>query len=84
MKAPGAAPGMMTEQQFRFSGSQPYLLMITGGSDDTVVFSTPTGYHDLPVKNGADHVWHDVQGGDHVGKTIRPHIYTFVRYLFKG
>ncbi len=82
--APGVAPGMMTEQQFRFSGSKPYLLMITAGSDDTVVYQTPAAYHDLLNQNGVDHVWHYVQGGDHVGKSIRPHIYTFVRYLFKG
>ena len=82
--APGVAPGMIAENQFRFGNKKPYLLMITGGSDDTVVYSTPTGYHDLLVKNGVDHVWHYVQGGDHVGKSIRPHMYTFVRYLFKG
>ena len=58
--------------------------MITAGSDDTVVYQTPVAYHDLLDKNGVDHVWHYVQGGDHVGKSIRPHMYTFVRYLFKG
>jgi enterochelin esterase-like enzyme len=82
--APGVAPGMMTEQQFRFGDQKPYLLMITAGSDDTVVYQTPVAYHDLLDKNGVDHVWHYVQGGDHVGKSIRPHMYTFVRYLFKG
>jgi len=82
--APGVAPGLISEKNFRFGDAKPYLLMITGGSDDTVVFNTPTGYHDLLVKNGVDHVWHYVQGGDHVGKSIRPHMYTFVRYLFKA
>ncbi len=82
--APGVAPGMISENDFRFGGQKPYLLMITGGTDDTVVYNTPGTYHDLLAKNGVDHVWHLVQGGDHVGRSIRPHMYTFVRYLFKG
>ena len=82
--APGVAPGMISEKDFRFNGQKPYLLMITGGTNDTVVYNTPGTYHDLLAKNGVDHVWHLVQGGDHVGRSIRPHMYTFVRYLFKG
>ena len=82
--APGVAPGMISENDFRFNGQKPYLLMITGGTNDTVVYNTPGTYHDLLAKNGVDHVWHLVQGGDHVGRSIRPHMYTFVRYLFKG
>lgn len=82
--APGVAPGIISENDFRFNGQKPYLLMITGGTDDTVVYNTPGTYHDLLTKNGVDHVWHLVQGGDHVGRSIRPHMYTFVRYLFKG
>lgn len=82
--APGVAPGLISADSFRFGDAKPYLLMITGGSDDTVVYNTPTGYHDLLTQNGVDHVWHYVQGGDHVGKSIRPHMYTFVRYLFKA
>ena len=82
--APGVAPGLIGAEQFRFGDVKPYLLMITGGSDDTVVYNTPGTYHDLLDQNGVDHVWHYVIGGDHVGKSIRPHMYTFVRYIFKG
>lgn len=82
--APGVAPGLIAANQFRFGDVKPYLLMITAGSDDNVVYQTPGAYHDLLVQNGLDHVWHYVQGGDHVGKSIRPHMYTFVQYIFKA
>jgi enterochelin esterase-like enzyme len=46
--------------------------------------TAPAGYHTTLTNNGVTYVWHYVTGGDHGGKTIRPHIYNFVRAIFKA
>ena len=64
--------------------NNPYMLFISAGSNDTLIWSTPAGYHDTLNKNGVTHIWHYVTGGDHGGKTIRPHMYNFIRHVFKA
>ena len=83
--APGVSPGLIAENDFNFSKSStpPYLVMITAGSNDTVVYSSPEDYHNILNKNNSTHVWHYVNGGAHGGNSMRPHMYTFVRYIFK-
>lgn len=83
--APGVSPGLIAENDFNFSKSStpPYLVMITAGSNDTVVYSSPENYHNILNKNNSTHVWHYVNGGAHGGNSMRPHMYTFVRYIFK-
>ena len=60
------------------------MLFISAGSNDTLIWSTPAGYHDTLNTNGVTHIWHYVTGGDHGGKTIRPHMYNFIRHVFKA
>ena len=82
------APGLTTDQiqpeNLKFGETEPYMLFISAGSDDTLIYSTPAGYHDTLNTNGVTHIWHYVTGGDHGGKTIRPHMYNFIRYIFKA
>ena len=79
------APGVpLSNDKFTFNDVEPYLFMITAGSNDTVVYSTPEGYHNTLTANNTTHIWHYVNGGDHGGKTIRPHMYNFIRYIFKA
>ena len=66
------------------SDDMPYLLFITAGSNDDVVYTTPSGYHDNFTKNGVPHVWHYVQGGAHGDNSIHPHLYNFVRAVFQA
>ncbi|MBQ6033932.1 MAG: hypothetical protein IJL33_00370, partial [Ruminococcus sp.] len=64
---------------------QPYLLMITGGTQDDVVgLNTPEGYHNNFNKNNVPHVWHVVQGGHHGDDSIHSHLYSFVRGIFQA
>ena len=79
------APGVpLSENQFKFSDTEPYLFLVSAGSNDTLIYNTPEGYHNTLTKNNTTHIWHYVNGGDHGGKTIRPHVYNFVRYIFKA
>lgn len=76
------APGLNVSSLAK-GGESLNLLMISGGSNDTVVSNIPGSYHDELVSKNVTHVWHYVNGGAHGGNTIRPHMYNFVRYIFK-
>ncbi len=82
--APGVTPGLIAENDYKFTGESPYLLLLTAGSNDQVVYSTPEGYHNVMTKNGVPHIWHYVNGGYHGGNCIRAHMYNFVRFAFKA
>lgn len=82
--APGVSPGLIAEGDFKFTSESPYLLLLTAGSDDTVVYSSPEGYHNILTNNSVPHVWHYVNGGYHGGNCIRAHMYNFVRAAFKA
>ena len=59
-------------------------LMITGGTNDTVVGTFPKQYHELYEKKGIDHIWFEVQGGGHDASVGTPLFYNFFRNLFKA
>lgn len=93
--APGVTPatdyagehvGSMTEDEFKISNKayEPYLLMITGGTNDGTVGTFPQSYHELFTKNGQDHVWLEVPGGGHDNSSVIPHMYNFIRNIFKA
>ena len=82
--APGLTTDLLSDSQLTFGSVKPYLLFVSAGSNDTLIYQTPSGYHDAMTKNGTTHIWHYVNGGDHGGKTIRPHMYNFVRAVFKA
>ncbi len=82
--APGVSPGLIAESDFKFAGESPYLLLLTAGSNDTVVYDSPAGYHDILTSNNVPHIWHYVNGGYHGGNCIRAHMYNFVRAAFKA
>lgn len=78
------APGVTGSFKWKSEEEAPYLLFITAGSNDEVVYTTPSGYHDNFTKNGVPHVWHYVNGGYHGDNSIHAHIYNFVRAVFKA
>lgn len=82
--APGLTTDLFNEGDLKFTSNEPYLLLLSAGSTDDIVHSVPEGYHNAMTANGTTHLWHYVIGGYHGGNTIRPHIYNFVRALFKA
>ena len=66
------------------SGKEPYLVMITAGSNDTVVYDTPKPYHESFEANGVPHIWHYVNGGAHGDNSIVAHLYNFARFVFQA
>ncbi|MGN0582000.1 MAG: glycoside hydrolase family 11 protein, partial [Oscillospiraceae bacterium] len=90
--APGIVPaqdmflnhrGSMTEAEFGFK-TAPYLLMIGGGTNDTVVGTFPKQYSELYTQKGQDHIWFEVQGGGHDASVGTPLFYNYFRNLFKA
>ena len=77
-------PGQLQESQLRPAYEAPYLLMITGGSQDGTVGTQPSVYHNILIGNGVDHVWHYVTAGAHDASSVKPHFYNYLRYIFNA
>ena len=78
-------PGCMQESEMKFRdvGPEPAVFMITGGTNDSVVGTFPKQYSDILTRNGVDHVYQSIPGGSHGADSVKPHLYTFMRYAFK-
>ena len=61
---------------------KPYILLISGGTNDGTVGVYPEGYHTTLEDNYVDHVWHSISGTGHDGSSVRPHLYNFMRHIF--
>ncbi len=79
-----AAPGATGAFKFESEEAAPSLIFLTAGSNDTVVYTTPEGYHNNFSANGVPHIWHYVNGGYHGDNCIRAHIYNLIRVIFKA
>lgn len=79
-------PGCMSESDFKIKDSsyEPYILMIAGGTNDTVVGTFPQSYHNILTKNGQDHIWQEIQGGGHDASCVVPLMYNFLRSAFRA
>ena len=79
-------PGCMQESEMKFRdvGPEPYVFMITGGTNDSVVGTFPKSYSDILTRNGVEHVYQSIPGGGHGADSVKPHLYTFMRYAFKA
>lgn len=79
-------PGNMKPSEFKINDHKydPYLLMITGGTNDGVVGTFPKEYHDILTTNGQDHVWQEIQGGGHDASCVNPLMYNFLKNVFKA
>lgn len=92
--APGLTPGtdinmhpgqlQLNEFKIQDEDNMPYLLMIVGGTNDSVVYKRPYQYHNILDINHMNNVWLEVPHGGHDGSTIRPGVYNFVRSIFKN
>ena len=82
--APGVTE-LIPEEELVFESEEvtPYVLLITAGSNDTVVYNVPETYHYALKNNGVDHIWSYVEGGYHGGNCIRSNMYNFCRTIFK-
>ena len=87
--APGVVEGTgypydLEKDQFSFKDTKPYLLLLSAAVNDGVVGGVPSTYHDMLTKNGTEHLWHTMSDTGHDASSVTPHLYNFVRMIFKG
>ena len=70
------------ESQFKPS-VMPNLILISAAANDSVVGTYPESYHKALQNNNVEHLWNVIPQGDHGNATVEPHMYNFMRYLFK-
>jgi enterochelin esterase-like enzyme len=73
--APGVLPGddiftghfdgLYQEDELKAKHKDPILLMLSCGTNDSIVFDTPKYYHEVLTANNQEHIWYEIQGVDH-------------------
>ena len=61
----------------------PEFILISAAASDGAVGTYPESYHKALSNNGVEHLWNVIPQGDHGGATVTPHMYNFLRYVFK-
>ena len=81
MNHPGTIPN---EADFKIPDGKPlpYILLISGGTNDGTVGTFPESYHNILTTNGVDHVWHKINGTGHGADSVGPHMYNFINHIF--
>ena len=72
------------KQESEFKPSvMPNLILISAAANDGVVGNYPESYHKALSNNNVEHLWNVIPQGDHGNATVEPHMYNFMRYIFK-
>ncbi len=64
--------------------TMPHMILISAAQNDDVVEKYPQTYHDTLTSNGVEHLWQVIPNAGHDASTVRPHMYNFLRYIFKA
>ncbi len=77
-------PGQMEAEEMIFEDVSPYVFLISASKKDYVVTSYPNLYHTILQKNGTEHLWHLMEETGHDHTSVKPHLYNFLRMIFKN
>lgn len=80
----GMHPGQMGEAEMTFEDNAPFALLISAAKNDGVVGSFPSDYHHVLDRNETEHIWHVMSSTGHDHTSVTPHLYNFMRLIFKG
>lgn len=76
-------PGQLAENKLVYKESVPYLTLISASKTDTIVGFSPKQYHEILLRNKTEHLWHELADTGHDHTSVRPHLYHFLRMIFK-
>ena len=76
-------PGQMTKEEMVFEEEVPYLVLVSGSKADGVVGSSPKDYHNTMTENKVEHIWHELSDTGHDHSSVKPHLYNFLRLIFR-
>lgn len=77
-------PGQIEESQLTYGDNVPYLTLISASKKDGVVGSSPMQYHEMLTENNVEHLWHELSSTGHDHTSVKPHLYNYLRMIFKG
>lgn len=80
----GMHPGQMSEGEMVFEDNAPFALLISAAKNDGVVGSFPSNYHDILDLYQTAHIWHVMSSTGHDHTSVTPHLYNFMRLIFKS
>lgn len=76
-------PGQLREDDMIFEENAPFVLLISASKTDGVVNGYPADYRDSFTLNGVENLWHQMQSTGHDHTSVTPHLYNFMRMIFK-
>jgi glucuronoarabinoxylan endo-1,4-beta-xylanase len=78
--------GSIPESEFgvKAKSTPPYVILISAAKYDGTVGQHPESYHKALESKGVEHIWHEIPDGGHGETSVRPHMYNFLRYIFKA
>ena len=76
-------PYQLEVSEFCFTDVSPYLLLLSAAENDGVVGGNPASYERMLKRNGTEHLWHTMSSTGHDASSVTPHLYNFMRMIFK-
>lgn len=76
-------PGQMEEAEMTFENNSPFVLLISAAKNDGAVGSYPLNYHNILDSYKTEHLWHVMSSTGHDHTSVTPHLYNFMRLIFK-
>ncbi len=79
----GMHPGQMTSEEMVFTENEPYIVFVSSSKADGVVGSNPDDYRRIMTENGVPYLSHVMQNTAHDHTSVKPHLYNYMKMLFK-
>ncbi len=76
-------PGQMQPEDMKFGENKPAVLLISSSKADSVVTTSPDSYRMILENNGEDYLSHVMQSTGHDHTSVKPHLYNYLRMLFR-
>ena len=76
-------PGQMTAEEMKFNENCPCLIFISSSKADGVVGSNPDNYRRIMTENEVEYLSHVMARTGHDHSSVKPHLYNFLKMLFK-
>ncbi len=75
--------GQLEESEVKFAEDavEPNVFILCCGTKDSVVGKYPQSYHELLEKNGAVHIWYEIDGADHDNTAIQSGLYNLFKQI---
>ncbi len=76
-------PGQMKAEDMAFGENEPYIVFISSSKADGVVGNNPDSYRKIMMNNSVEYLSHVMTNTGHDHTSVKPHLYNFLKMLFK-